>query len=517
MPCVFLSPPSPEIAAAASKTVAAIFYKERVMEMSKFNEKNSIKTVNESGNAAYSMQPKEKLLTQVLSTMVAEPKFYGDNTPEMVSLAEEIAQKDGRFIANLGLYARHEMNMRSVSHVLMAVLSNKVKGEEYVRQAIAKSVVRGDDVTEILSAYTKMYGKPVPNSLRKGLRDAVEKMDGFQLAKYSSDKKAVKMADVVKLVHPDPNGDTERSQLYKDCIEGKLRMPESWETNVSAAGNTAETWEKLITENKLGYMAGLRNLRNIVKSGASNIDMLLDKLADPEAVLKSRQLPFRFLSAWRNLPIETSSKVFDALASAVDAAVENYPRLQGKTAIFVDSSGSMNAQLSRGSWVSVSDVATMLAISIARLSDDFIILEFDDRVKRVVLSGREHMMQAFGLFSSCGGATYMNLPFEELVNKKIDVDRIIVLSDTEVNNPYFRSCPIQKLADEYRKSIGHDVWVHAWDLQGYGTQQFMGAKTNLISGWSEKGINFISEVENGSSTMLEAIEQGDFPQAVLKY
>ena len=60
-------------------------------------------------------------------------------------------------------------------------------------------------------------------------------------------------------------------------------------------------------------------------------------------------------------------------------------------------------------------------------------------------------------------------------------------------------------ADEYRRISGNDIWVHGIDLQGYGTQQFHGKKTNIIAGWSEKVLDFILLAERGEDTLIQRI------------
>jgi len=74
-------------------------------------------------------------------------------------------------------------------------------------------------------------------------------------------------------------------------LEDRLETPVTWETELSLKGNTKEVWERLIDENRLGYMAMMRNLRNIIKSGASNMDKVYEYLTDEERVLKNKQLP----------------------------------------------------------------------------------------------------------------------------------------------------------------------------------------------------------------------------------
>lgn len=58
----------------------------------------------------------------------------------------------------------------------------------------------------------------------------------------------------------------------------KIKTPITWETELSSKGNTKQTWEALLANNKVPYLALLRNLRNIVKVDVS-IE-LIKKVAD---------------------------------------------------------------------------------------------------------------------------------------------------------------------------------------------------------------------------------------------
>ena len=102
----------------------------------------------------------------------------------------------------------------------------------------------------------------------------------------------------------------------------------------------------------------------------------------------------------------------------------------------------------------------------------------------------------------------MELPFKHLIQEKIIVDRIIILSDNQVN--WGDAKPIQSLADEYRRNVNPDCWVHGVDLQGYGTQQFIGGRTNIITGWSEKLLDFIKIAEDGLDTLTKRIEACEY-------
>lgn len=472
--------------------------------MSKFNQTATIKTTNKSGHAAYGMTSKSKLVTQVLTSFFNEDKFYSDNSAEMQETIKEVIKQDAEFVSKLAVYARREFNMRSVSHVLTAYLAHEPEGKQYVRKTVRGVSLRGDDVTEIMSFYLATFGKPVPNSLKKGINDVLTVFDEYDLAKYKGDNKAVKMRDLICLCRPAPKN-AEQSELFKKCLENRLETPLTWETELSANGNNAKTWEKLIDSGKVGYMALLRNLRNIIKANPSNIQQVYDIIQDPERVRKSKQLPFRFLSAYKSVKNICSSKVLNVLENAVDASINNLPKINGTTVIAVDVSGSMRSEISKKSDIECSEIALMLAYIANRICENAYIYAFDTRVYKLTTSCRTGILQAVESTPVHGGGTNMGLPFRLMISEKINADRIIILSDNMNNSGLWSNSPTQHYADEYRRISGNDIWVHGIDLQGYGTQQFHGRKTNIIAGWSEKVLDFINLAEQGKGSLERAI------------
>ena len=476
--------------------------------MSKFNKQNTNKTVNKSGHIAYSMSDKNKLVTQVLCSFFGEEKYYGDTTNDLIKTANAVLESDPKFVANLARYARKEMHLRSVSHALTALIAHNVKGKPYIKEVVLGGVVeRADDMTEILSCYLGMFGKPIPNGLKKALGAAFGMFNEYQISKYNGGNKAVKFKDILGLTHTKPK-DSEQAKLFKDIMNDTFPVAERWETQLSAHGNNAESWEKLIAENKLGYMAALRNLRNIVNANPKNIDKVFEMLADKKAVLKSKQLPFRFFSAYREMVgvASAGSKVFDTLETAIEHSIENLPKLKGKTVIAIDTSGSMGNRISAKSTVCCDDIAKLLAVMGAKICEDVIVYNFDTKIQKLHYTNRGGIISTAMNIYSCGGGTDITLPLQEMLCNKIKADRLIILSDNEINSGYrgyTSSC--QGYADRYRNTINPDLWVHAVDLQGYGTQQFIGKNTNIIAGWSEKLLEFINLAEEGIDTQVKRI------------
>ncbi|KAM9789460.1 telomerase protein component 1 [Neosynchiropus ocellatus] len=81
----------------------------------------------------------------------------------------------------------------------------------------------------------------------------------------------------------------------------KLKEPETWERLLSREGNKAATWERLIDNKSLPFMAMLRNLRNMIIQGISerHHQKIIGRLTNKKAVIQSRQFPFRFLTAYK--------------------------------------------------------------------------------------------------------------------------------------------------------------------------------------------------------------------------
>lgn len=478
--------------------------------MAKFNAKDSRKIENLCGHNAYKMQDKDKLVTQVLTSLFNEDKFYGDNSIDIVKTIDKMVEVDPRFIANLCIYARKEMHLRTISHVLLAALAKSKVGKPYVRKTMDKAIERVDDMTETLAYYINTYGKPIPNSMKKGIADKLITFDEYQLAKYNRSN-SIKLKDLLCLVHPKAKNE-DQNNMFKRLLEDKLETPITWETQLSRRGNKKEVWEELIEDNRLGYMAMVRNLRNIIKSDISNIDKVYDFLADEGNVLRNKLLPFRYYSAYSTLNNEGvgTSKIFDALETAIKHSTRNINKLSGKTLISADVSGSMNNYISRKSDVTCAEIALVMMSIANYICEETITTTFDTKLYNKNLSTKNGIIANANSIKVNGGGTDISLPIKHLLKNEIFVDRIIILSDNEINYGYGVVC--QKYVEEYKRKINPNVWVHAIDMQGYGTQQFYGERVNIIAGWSEKILDFIYQVEEGNGSIISKIENYYFKE-----
>ena len=175
--------------------------------MAKFNMMSSTqeKVTNLAGGKAFAESPELEFASLLLTSFVQD-QFYRKESDALERVSELLDKGVPlEFAAKSAVYARDQFNMRSISHVVAAELASRVKESRWMRPFVRNVIVRVDDMLEILAYFESSHGrKPVPNALKRGIRDAFDKFDGYQLAKYRGEGKGVKLIDVVNLVHPEP-------------------------------------------------------------------------------------------------------------------------------------------------------------------------------------------------------------------------------------------------------------------------------------------------------------------------
>lgn len=474
--------------------------------MSRFNATISkTRTTNLAGGKAFSMNPELELTHAVLTSFLKD-KYYesgDDRATRIAALVEQVAKKDSKFVAQLAKVARSEFHLRSVTTVLLGALSKAHRGDDLVKRAIVASTERVDDLME-LAAYV---GKPIPKQVKRGIRNALFKFNRYQLAKYRGDGKEMSLVDLFNLVHPKAqHADADQKKAWEDLMKGELKSTDTWEVEVSATKGDKEkkeAWEKLVRENKMGYMALLRNLNNLIKSGVEEdvIDAAVKKLTDPEQVKKSRQLPFRFYTA--SQIVKGNRKLADAISDAMDLSVANVPRFDGKMLIAVDTSGSMSSGDESNTPL---QKAAVFAAALIK-SNDADVLLYDTSIKELVVSSRSTILDLAEkiMTGARRGGTKTSLVFAYATAAKIDYDRIIILSDNESWVEHYGGNNVQSMYELYRKNRGADPFIYAIDIQGYGTTEIQKTpKVFHLTGWSERLLDFIGAAEKGD-TLLEHI------------
>ena len=500
----------------------------------KFN--NNIKEVNKienyEGGEAFVMSPELELYSAVVTASL-EDKFYETNKFLTHRIVDLISKVDPMFVAQLAIYARTQMYMRSVPLLLLVELAKVHNGDDLLSRAVEKTILRADEITELLACYqsrnaskgdTKKLAK-LSKQIQIGLQRAFNNFDEYQFAKYDRNNAEVKLRDALFLVHPKAKDDTQ--QIIFDKIANKnLTTPYTWETELSALGkmdfesdeqrNDAfrMKWEELIDSGKLGYMALLRNLRNILESNVDYeyIEKVCNDIANPHAVVNAKQLPFRYLSAYREISKINSvstSLVLDVLEDAVDISAHNIKGFGYDTKVLLacDVSGSMQRSISPRSKVELYDIGLMLSMLLKNRCSQVISGMFGDIWKVVNLPSDgilANVMELHRREGEVGYSTNGYLVIDWLIKNNVVMDKVMMFTDCQMWNSYGGKKTIRKSWEKY-KEIVPDAKLYLFDLAGYGDAPLDIAEPDvyLISGWSDRVFDILDALEKGNSVIDE--------------
>ena len=463
-------------------------FNKTIKEITKINETPD--TINAAGAQAFNRKTiKQDIANVVLTSMLSGNKFYETESDRLDRIERLCSEPDiSEFLAKAMVYTRTVGNLRSISHFLAILLVENTNGTDYLRPALGKSFQRIDDLTECLALWnSRNSGKMIPNSLRRAFKDRLENSTAYELKKYEAKNSSVKLRDVVKLARPNPEltGDKD---LFKKLIESKLPKIQTAQTvNAGSTGEErSENYKQMLQEKKLGYMAALKNIRNILQAGADEetIELLCSLLKNENACLKSKCLPFRYTDAYNEIKSLNSSYdsfLIKKLSLAIEEGFKISSRNIGiaepgeKVAILLDESGSMSGEPFN---VGKSLMASMLCGLDKSLTIGYL---WAHEAREVSVNGSP--FDFIDRTQTKGGGPDLGSAFKKLINSKTFVDKIVVFTDEQQN--YFGD--LTMMVKEYRK-INPSVKILFWNLAGYtgGTPLRLSDSILEVAGYSDK-------------------------------
>ena len=508
--------------------------------MSRFNSntQNPRKTTNLAGGVAFSLTPEMDLYTRVCTASL-QNKFYTSANEDLESIRKLIKEVDPDLVCKLAIYAREKMYLRSIPLVLMVELlknlnedKSKKRDGGNLRKTITRVIQRADEITEILSYFSTANGrdgqkklKSLPSSLKKGIADSFHKFDRYQISKYNSDK-AIKIRDALFLTCPKPKNEKE-SVLFKDLADKKLEAPYTWEVELSRLGQQKfasseekesafkKKWENLVSDKALGYMALLRNLRNILQSGVSRetLNLICEKISSEEEVSRAKQLPFRYFSAYREIDklSEINPFVLEQIKESLEVAVKHsVSNIKGfgpesRVVIACDVSGSMQTAISEKSSVEMYDIGLLMGQILQSRCKNVITGFFGDTwkitnfVKGNVLYNTLDLRRREG---EVGYSTNGHLVINWLNTSDIEVDKVMIFTDCQLWNSRGGSS-ISAEWSKYRARYPN-ARLYLFDLSGGGTSPIdlmVDKNVAQIAGWSDKVFEVLDSVEKDDKVL----------------
>lgn len=411
------------------------------------------------------------LRRSVLSTFLNERQFYEDGEEILVRIRRLAQQCDPHSVACLAIEARREHGLRHAPLALIVALTKtgaNVRG--LVADTVAAVVSRADEVGELLALYWADGGRrAISSQLKKGLARAISAFDEYQMAKYASMKADVRLRDAMFLVHPKPRQGME--EVFKAAADDRLAPADTWETALSSGAGKRETFERLLKEGRLGYLALLRNLR-AMQDAKVDEGLVIQALSARKGA--RGVLPFQFLSAADQAPGYAVH-----VEAAMLANLGDMPKLKGKTVIIGDASGSMSSGLSGRSGRNRLDAQAVLMgclvtmcenpVVYATAGSDWSRTHDTRRVAAEAGLGMVGVMRE-ALRKQGGGGIFLKQCMDHVRASEGSADRIVVITDEQDCDTSGTGSPAK--ADAFgarnylinvasaRNGIGYRKWVH---------------------------------------------------------
>ena len=524
---------------------------------------------NFMGGESYKLDPIETLKMIASSSIFGEPSYYRDNkiedgifrpddeiipdvlftdsedlsTTEVFTKAIDNAlEYDFGETLKIAASIRNDYNMRLNPQVIMVRAALHPKRKEWTAKNPGEfnkyeklCMLRADEPATQLSYFLFVNnGKKtkMPSILKRSIAEKLSKLSRYQVNKYKNHE--IGMINAVRLTHANS---PVLDELMKTGTLVVNEEQQTWEQKRSAG----MSWVDILKTTKMGHMALLRNIRNVFTE-IDDKTLCEAYMADlKDGVLEGRQFPFRYESAYRMIKESTVNHkqyILDCLEECIDVAVNNLPRLNGKTVCLSDNSGSAwGGFTSEYGSQTVAKIDNLSSVIAGACSDEGTVIKFGDRYIEFPVSKRNGILTQAEAISEresfdVGGGTEGGVWrfFKHIIENKVWYDNIFIFSDMQagvgglygtqedmreymitgfgfdkykipksVRKTHRYSIQghinVYKLILEYRKKVNPKVNVFCVQTGGYDNVVIpqMSYRCAMLTGWTGKEILFASE------------------------
>lgn len=503
------------------------------------------KAYNPSGYAVYD-RPLEERFLQVLLSNTLGSTFYAtakDLLEQTEEVHREMLDKDPVFYAQAIAFARTDGWMRTQPIYGLSMLS--VYNTKLFKAVFDRVIFTPGDLSDFMSISTSLRANNLGSAAGKGVslpgrvefpindpkpfyagravKETVAKwlsnnLSAYWMVKYGSDTTSrFSLKDMLKIFHPkginEANGAwllgkkilkknskkldeiivafeglknaTTIAEKVKYISAGKLPH----EVASTFAGDSKAPW-KAIGENMPNF-ALLKNLANLERKGV--IDELRtvieSRFSNAAGIAKSKILPFRFYDAYQKV---TRSWVKDSLRDGIENSIANIPAFDGRTAVLLDISDSMESFLR---------TASLFAVGATKLSKQGTLITFDTSAKRVEISKRDSVLTQAERIQTAG-ATDTSAPIKLLTSTGTVVDNIIMVTDEHQNT----GSPMYAAFKHYQSHINQNVKLFIVDVANGSASVPNVKNVHYIFGFGDQVLNYISAVTYGFDNQVKNVK-----------
>jgi len=503
---------------------------------------------NFMGGTSYKLNPIDTLKIVLASGIFGEPSYYrkgvdgskstlgkmGYSEPKtstvdiMTEAIDNAFDYDFKATIEFASDLRNNYLMRmnpAVIFIRAALHKDRVKFNEtnpyFMREIGKKIVLRPDDITNQFEYYMYLKGSKnnLPNIVKRSWAEKLQTFNKYQISKYQT-KGMIR--DLVRISHA-------HSDVINELMksQGVLELEDensTWERLKSAG----KTWKEILNTIKVPHMALLRNLRGIF-SEIEDVEIAKEVCEYlKNGVPYGKQFPFRYYTAFKYIEKENINHkaiILDTLEECIDIAMNNFPKLKGKTICLSDNSGSAwGALTSEYGTVVNAEINNLSSFMTAINSDEGYVGYFGDKLEIISVSKRNGVLTQLNTANKTysinapkyvGGSTENGIWifFRDALKNKTHYDNIFIYSDMQAGHGglyglntddyrnyivNIRNINVLKLVEEYRNTVNRKVNVFSVQTAGYNNSIlpeniYRGA---ILTGWTGKEAVFAEKIIN---------------------
>ena len=399
---------------------------------------------NDAGGRAYALGPKHAL-AQLAATGCFNRVYYADASAQLDALKTLIAEvDDNAYLAKLAVYARERAYMKDMPAALLVALSKR--DTQLLHRVFDRVVDNGRVLRTVFQMVRSgQFGR---TSLSASLQRAFQRwLNQASVGKLLSASigRDPSLRDVLRLARPTPP-DNARRALYgwltdkapekwapageadlpelargliafrqAETAEEQVRVLESlpvrWDLLADAARGPL-VWKAIARQ--MGPQALRMNLNTLLRhevfdGDGALVDFVAARIADRDEIVRSRQFPYQYLTAYLNAADDVPAKIKAALHQAAEIACGNVPELPGPVVIALDTSGSMSSPVTghrgRGQTTKLRcvDAAALFAAAILRRNPDSLVVPFDTQAYEVRIDPNDSILSLAERLAKYGG------------------------------------------------------------------------------------------------------------------
>lgn len=488
---------------------------------------------NSAGGYGFSISPQERLERFIMlgteggTYYASEKSLTVDNAKNII----DYIKQDGRRVINTAVESIVNNRAPKIDAALFVIALCMTYGNAETRKCAHETV---PTVCRTATQLFTLVGNV--NTLRgwsRGLRRNVAKWYtqktadqlAYQLVKYRQ-RNGWCHRDVIRLSHPKSEA---LNSLLRYAV-GKAEaadhaLVQSFTEAMSAKGkdlvrvieaNPRLTWEMVPLDQlndphvltalapSMPITATIRNLNRFANAGLTDVNseiakVLVAKLTNKEELKKARLHPVNVVNSMMvyarghgfkgNQRWTANQRIVDALSKTYDLAIDVLPPSNKNILVGVDISASMGAGVG-GTAMSAIQFANVLALTMLKCEPNAEVMAFDTNAYNIKWGSRSSLDEVLRM-SAPGGGTDCSMPIAYAIKKRLKMDGIVILTDSESwagNKHSF------KLLEEYRNKLNPEVKVIEVASTATGNSQFPSEDKNLmrVAGFDSSVLNLIS-------------------------